>query len=154
MKNISIIYRPATSADIPIVAELSGDWEKENCVRGYCRNDEGHLSKFRAYVAEAAGKIIGYLLGTVEISTNMGAVMPDNNAYFHLEELYVIPSFRSQGVGRALMGYLEDILLSEEIGKIVLNTATKDYRRILHFYIDEMGMSFWNAQLFKNIAKQ
>jgi ribosomal protein S18 acetylase RimI-like enzyme len=154
MKKTDCIYRPATTADIPIVAELSGDWEKENCVRGYCKDDERQLSKFRIYVAEEAGKIIGYLLGTVDFSKNMGAVIPDGSAYFAIEELYIVPAYRSQGVGGMLMKYLENILLSEKIEKIVLSTATKDYKRILHFYIDEMGMSFWNAQLFKDLSKQ
>jgi len=34
---------------------------------------------------------------------------------------------------------------------LFLSTATKDYKRILHFYIDEMGMDFWTARLFKKL---
>jgi len=34
---------------------------------------------------------------------------------------------------------------------IMLSTATKNYKSILHFYIDELGMDFWNARLFKKI---
>ena len=39
-----------------------------------------------------------------------------------------------------------------KIDYIMLSTATKDYRRILHFYIDELGMDFWYARLFRKIG--
>ena len=34
---------------------------------------------------------------------------------------------------------------------IMLITATKNFRAILHFYIDELGMDFWSTSLFKKI---
>jgi hypothetical protein len=34
---------------------------------------------------------------------------------------------------------------------MMLTTATKNFRAILHFYIDELGMDFWSARLFKKI---
>ena len=35
---------------------------------------------------------------------------------------------------------------------IMLIAAAKNYRAILHFYIDELGMDFWSARLFKKIS--
>ena len=32
-------------------------------------------------------------------------------------------------------------------------TATKNFRAILRFYIDELGMAFWSARLYKKIEK-
>jgi ribosomal protein S18 acetylase RimI-like enzyme len=151
MEKSDFICRAAAPIDIPIIAKLSSDWEKENNCRGYLRNDEEYLSGFRIFVAEAGGKVIGYIFGSAETSKDMGAVMPDNSTYFEIEELYIKPEYRSKGVGRTLMKYLEDTLLTENIDKIVLSTASKDYKRILHFYIEEMGMSFWSARLFKEL---
>lgn len=151
MEKFDFICRAATPKDIPAVARMSCDWEKESSCRGYVRNNEESLSGFSIFVAEAGGKVIGYLFGSAEISKDMGAVMPDNSTYFEIEELYIKPEYRSKGIGRTLMKYLEDTLLSEEIDKIVLSTASKDYKRILHFYIEEMGMSFWSARLFKEL---
>ena len=34
----------------------------------------------------------------------------------------------------------------------MLSTATKNWRAILHFYIDELDMRFWNARLFRRIT--
>ncbi len=154
MEKLCFFCRAATPKDFPAVARMSGDWENEDNCRGYRRNDVEYLSGFRIFVAETDGKAIGYLFGAVETSKDMGAVMPDNSTYFEIEELYIKPAYRSQGVGSALMKYLEDTLLAENIGKIVLSTAAKDYKRILRFYIDEMGMSFWSARLFKELTKQ
>jgi ribosomal protein S18 acetylase RimI-like enzyme len=154
MEKFHFVCRAATPEDFPALARMSVDWESENNCRGYCRNNETSLSKFRIFVAEISGKVIGYIYGSAKTSNDMGAVMPDNSSYFEIEELYVQFEYRSQGVGRTLMKYLEDTLLAENIDKIVLSTASNDYRRILHFYIDELGMSFWSARLFKELRKQ
>ena len=34
----------------------------------------------------------------------------------------------------------------------VLGTATKNWKAILHFYLDEIGMDFWSARLFKKLS--
>jgi len=42
-------------------------------------------------------------------------------------------------------------LKEEKVELILLSTATKNYKAILHFYLDELDMEFWNARLFKRI---
>ena len=37
---------------------------------------------------------------------------------------------------------------------IFLSAATKAYKRTLHFYIDELGMEFWSARLFKKLCEK
>ena len=56
-----------------------------------------------------------------------------------------------EGVGRALFRAAVETLRGET-RMLLLSTATKDWRRILHFYIDELGMDFWSARLFKEIT--
>ena len=46
--------------------------------------------------------------------------------------------------------YAEDAVRGEA-EYVMLSTATKNWRAILHFYVDELGMDFWNARLFKRI---
>ena len=53
-------------------------------------------------------------------------------------------------VGRALFEQASQIV-SAEVQYILLSTATKNWRAILHFYIDELGMTFWNARLYKKL---
>lgn len=144
-----IKFRPSEIDDMPLLTKLSKDWEEENSCYGYQRNKAAHFDRYRVFVAEFEGEVIGYLFGAVEHSKSMTAIMPAGSTYFEIEELYIDSRFRSQGIGRAFMQYLETLLLSEGIDKMVLSTATKDYKRILHFYIDELGMNFWHAKLFK-----
>jgi hypothetical protein len=34
----------------------------------------------------------------------------------------------------------------------MLSTATKNWKAIFHFYLDELGMKFWSARLFKKVT--
>jgi nitroimidazol reductase NimA-like FMN-containing flavoprotein (pyridoxamine 5'-phosphate oxidase superfamily) len=44
--------------------------------------------------------------------------------------------------------------VSGEVDYLTLSTATRNWKAILHFYLDELGMDFWNARLFRKIAKE
>jgi len=129
---------------------LSAEWETENISYGYRKNTYDDLKGNRVFIAEESGEMIGYLFGKLEKAEKAGAVMPDGTVYFEVEELYVKPAYRSQGVGSALFRFAEAQVRSEA-EYLMLGTATKDFRAILHFYIDELGMEFWSARLFKKL---
>ena len=80
------------------------------------------------------------------------SVMPAGTACFEVEELYVRPSFRSRGVGAALFRFAEEAVRGEA-AYMMVSTATKNWRAILHFYLEELGMDFWSARLFKKIEE-
>lgn len=69
---------------------------------------------------------------------------------FDIDGLYVKPQFRNRGIGKELFRYVEKEV-SYEVDIIKLNTATKNFSAILHFYIYELGMEFWSVTLFKTI---
>ncbi|MBD5150615.1 MAG: GNAT family N-acetyltransferase [Oscillibacter sp.] len=129
---------------------LSADWEAEDSCYGYRKNEYSSLEGNRIFVAEENGEIIAYLFGHLRKSKNQGAVVPDGTEYFEVEELYVKPEWRSRGVGSALFRYMET-RVRPEAEYLMLGTATKNFRAILHFYIDELGMEFWSARLFKRL---
>ena len=56
----------------------------------------------------------------------------------------------SRGIGKALFEFAS-AAVEDEADYIVLSTATKNWRAILHFYLDELDMEFWSARLFKRI---
>ena len=66
------------------------------------------------------------------------------------EELYVVPERRSQGIGEKLFRFVENTVKTEA-EYMVLSTATKNWKAIFHFYLDELDMTFWSARLFKKI---
>jgi len=49
-----------------------------------------------------------------------------------------------------LFRYAEESVKSET-EYMVLSTATKNWKAIFHFYLDELDMTFWSARLFKKI---
>ena len=127
------------------------EWEAENSTYGYRKNDRSDIEGNRIFLAERNGEILGYLFGHEEKSERASSIMADGTPYFEIEELYVVPSHRSEGIGRSLFHFAEQAVKTTGIEFIMLSTATKNYKSILHFYIDELGMDFWSARLFKKL---
>ena len=146
------IYEAKAEAGLEgALIRLSADWEAEDSCRGYRANSPEDFTGRRFFIAEEEGQIVGYLFGLVETAENDSTVMKKGTPYFEIEELYVIPARRSRGVGRRLYVFAEEKLRAEGLPYVLLSTATKDARRILHFYLDELGLSFWSARLFKKL---
>ena len=146
----SIRETELTEALCARLIELSAAWEAEESCRGYRKNERADIEGNRIFLAEEAGETVGYLFGHVERAENMSSVMPEGTPFFEVEEVYVVPARRSQGIGAALMNYASDAV-KNEAEYLLLGTATKNWRAILHFYIDELGMDFWSARLFKKL---
>ena len=131
---------------------MSEDWEAEQSCFGYRANTIEDIGGNRIFFAEEEDQVIGYLFGNVHPSKNMWSIMPEETPYFEVEELYVIPERRSQGIGAALFRFAEGAM-PEDVQYVVLSTATKNWRAIFHFYLEELQMEFWSARLFKRIKR-
>lgn len=131
---------------------FSEDWAAENSCYGYRQNDKSDIEGNRIFLAEDNGDIVGYLFGKVCESKQMKSIMPEGTPFFEVEELYVIFEKRSQGVGEKLFRFAENAVKTEA-EYMVLSTATKNWKAIFHFYIDELNMNFWSARLFKKIER-
>ncbi len=132
--------------------DLSVDWEQEGCCYGYRRNTAADIKGNRVFLAMEGEQTVGYLFGHMETEKDMDSICPAGTAFFEVEELYVRPECRDKGVGRALFRNVENAV-RDQAALIMLGTATKNFRAILHFYIDELGMEFWSARLFKRLEK-
>jgi ribosomal protein S18 acetylase RimI-like enzyme len=96
--------RAATAADAPIIAELARrlSWE-DGQTRCALRPEDvleqgfGASPRFRAVLAERAGQPLGYALFYPSYDTDHAA------RGFYLQDLYVVPEARREGLGRALM---------------------------------------------------
>lgn len=143
-----------TDALAETLIACSADWEAENSCFGYHQNELADLAGRRIFIAEADGALIGYLFGLVERTEQETSVAPVDTPYFEVEELYVVPRWRSCGVGRELFRMAEEAARAEGLPLLMLATATKNWRAILHFYLDELGMEFWSARLFKRLVPE
>lgn len=135
---------------ITTLIEFSNEWAAENSCYGYRPNEVSDILGNRVFVAEDDEGIVGYLFGNVCKSEKMKSIMPDGTPCFEVEELYVVPQRRSQGIGEKLFRYAENAVKTEA-EYMILSTATKNWKAIFHFYIDELNMTFWSARLFKKI---
>ena len=127
---------------------LSADWEAENSCYGYRKNERADIEGNRIFIAREGNDIIGYLFGHRETAAKTSSIMAEGTPFFEVEELYVMPACRSKGIGKALFTFAEQAV-QDDVGYIMLTTATKNCNAILHFYLDEVGMEFWSARLYK-----
>jgi len=131
--------------------QLSLEWQQEEISYGYRKNEKEDIEDKRIFIASIQQEIIGYLLGHVTSKAQDTSIIKKENPYFEIDELYVSKQHRSKGIGKQLMLQVEEQLENEHISQIQLVTSTKNYKAILHFYIEELGMEFWSARLYKNI---
>ncbi len=133
--------------------EMSGEWEKEFSSHGYLQNETKDLENQRLIIAmdTETNKLVGYLYGHKYKTRNASATIPEDSKVFELEEIFVKKEYRSRGIGTTMFNAIEDKMKQEGVSYITLTTKTKDYKKIFNFYIEELGMSFWHARLFKQI---
>ena len=129
----------------------SESWEQENSCHGYRKNTEEDIKGNRIFLALEEEEMVGYLFGYMDRGERKNSIHDKDEPFFEVEELYVKPEMRSKGIGKQLFLYMEEVLKQEQVELILLSTATKNYKAILHFYLDELDMEFWNARLFKRI---
>ena len=135
---------------LDILIRLSADWEAENSCYGYRKNEKADIEGNRIFIAKDSEEVIGYLFGYLEKSERSSSIMADGTPVFEVEELYVKPDYRSKGIGKMLFSCAEKAV-QNDADYIMLSTATKNWRAIFHFYLDELGMEFWSARLFKKV---
>lgn len=72
----------------------------------------GEHPKYRAYLAEQEGKAVGYAFVVETYSTFLA------RPTLYLEDLFVLPDYRRQGIGRALLHFCMKLALAEGCGRM------------------------------------
>ncbi len=139
-----------TEQTIDTLILLSARWEAEDSCCGYRTNTPEDIMDQTVFLAEEDRNVVGYLLCHPYVQDKDTVTVPRCSKCLEIGEIYVVPEYRSKGIGRKL--YQSAISDSaRDIEFVTLSTAAKNYKAILHFYIEELGMNFWNARLFQKL---
>ena len=130
---------------------LSKCWTDEDITRGYGINGTDDIIDKRVFVAKEDDAIIGYIFEKDGISKNYNSIMQDGEKYFGIEEIYVIPPKRSLGIGKILMDFAKETAKKDGYKYVFLVTSTKDWNKILDFYINKCDMTFYCASLVEKL---
>ncbi len=127
---------------------MSAKWEQEDSCYGYHTNTAEDLKAQDIFLATVDGKTAGYLLCRIYTQEKASCTVPHGSRCLEIEELYVLPEYRSKGLGEALYQSAADSY-GPEVEYVTLTAAAKNDKAILHFYIDKLDMTFWSARLFQ-----
>lgn len=128
---------------------LSQTWADEGCSWGMRPNGREDIHE-PVFAALDGKKIVGYAFGHAYIKEKKTDFIPVGSTCFDVDELYVLPAYRSQGIGGRLYKAIEAYAKSQA-DFLTLATSTKDYRRVLRFYAEQNGMDFHSAYLIKQL---
>ena len=149
MEEIKIGF--AGKDDFDNVALLSKQFADECCCNGVTAANEDFYKDKKVVVASVNGLIVGYLYLEVEEEKSAKPYAKKGDKVLWIEELFVLPTFRKNSVGKLLFDFAEGYAKENACKTMRVNAAMKDYKKLLKFYIEKLGMEFWSALLIKNI---
>ena len=121
MNEKALHLRPATRDDVADIRRLIralADYEKEPDAAvvteaDLLRDGFGEKPLFKVVMAEWEGAVVGFAFYFYNYSTWLG------RPGLYLEDLFVMPSHRGKGIGKALLVHLAQIALRENCGRFV-----------------------------------
>jgi ribosomal protein S18 acetylase RimI-like enzyme len=145
--------RTCTADDIDVVIALERQWEQEEIAYGdfnpMRREDYATiLERFPDYflVAEHDAQLVGYIHASVQ-RDNPIEVIPADEPYISIEDIYVQPAYRDRAIGGTLLERVFEIARQAGIERFVVGTLSKETDQILKFYRSH-GFTPWRIQFF------
>ncbi|WP_164545580.1 GNAT family N-acetyltransferase [Paenibacillus albus] len=145
-----VSIRRAAENDLTAVARLSEIWTSENITHGLGANNEellrGYIGEY-FWVAELDSEIVGYITGTVHESDGL-AVIEKGEQYLEIDEVYVLPEYRSMKLGHLLVDTILQTSEENGITRSVVYSASKQWQQIVGFY-EKHGFKMWFVQMYR-----
>jgi GNAT superfamily N-acetyltransferase len=150
----SVRIRACTPKDIDAVIGLERLWEQEDIAYGDFNpmQPEAYvaiLERFPTYflVAESDRQLVGYIHASVQCAKSV-EVIPEQEPYVTIEDIYVRPDARNQDIGGKLLERVFEVARAAGIRRFIVGTKSKETDKILRFYRSH-GFTPWSIQFFK-----
>ncbi|MCJ7841593.1 GNAT family N-acetyltransferase [Lederbergia sp. NSJ-179] len=145
--------RPCLISDINSVLKLSKQWANEFVTIGYenVQHTEEKLVKFISdyfyVVTTMEEEIVGYGFGEVN-KGNASPVIPYDQSYLEIYEVFIHPEHRKQGLGKRLVKTLITKAEENNVTRALVGSSNKKWEETNHFY-EEFGFKMWYIQMYK-----
>jgi GNAT superfamily N-acetyltransferase len=117
---VSLAIRPATPADLPLIAELIRALAEYEKLADEIRFDEavlgGKLFGPRPYAEVLIGEVDGEPMGFALFFHNFSTF--EGRPGIYLEDLFVVPEARGKGLGKALLAELARIAVERDCARL------------------------------------
>ena len=103
---IQYAWRELDEDTVRQLIELSRLWMEEDCSYGIVTNEPDDL-KAPVAVALDGDRIVGYCFGHVYVQEKKNSCIDAGENCFSVDELYVLPDYRGQGIGKELFQMIQ-----------------------------------------------
>jgi ribosomal protein S18 acetylase RimI-like enzyme len=148
----NVLIRGCTAQDLEAVCQLDDLWKEEGVAHVWYGNRDDVIADFERFpqyflVAESGGRIVGYVNGSVRDNETVD-VLPKQQRYLAIDNIYVRPEFRGIRIGGNLLERLLEVAKENGLERFVVTTVSTDMDSILSFYRG-YGFTPWHVSLFK-----
>lgn len=132
--------------------DLSKQWANEKVTIGY-ENVNHNLEKLANfindyfYIVTFEDEIVGYSFGNINIG-NAGPVIPFDEYYLEIYEVYIQPEHRGKSLGTRLVKELLAKAEENNISRFLVGSSNKSGLETAKFY-EEIGFNMWYFQMYK-----
>jgi ribosomal protein S18 acetylase RimI-like enzyme len=146
-----MLVRAAVKTDVTFILQLQQRWSEEDNTHGFVPESRRHIeNELASYlVAEVGGRVVGFVSGAVRTSEGT-AVIPAGESYYDVANLYVMPEFRSRGIGGGLITRLLTQAKQQGVSYALVYSAAKNIKEVLKFY-ERHDFQSWYVQMFRKL---
>ena len=150
---MSVTYKQFENCYVKAIANLQKQWESEAITYGFIADSDDDILAYNRdyfYIALDGETVIGYVTGETKVNgkDNYMNVFPMNAEYLLVNDLYIVPAYRSKSIGAELLTMIEEKAKINDIEHIFLSSATVDAEAIRRFY-EKNGFKIWTTMFFK-----
>lgn len=148
---MDVEIRAARGGDLAHVFDLFERWVTEGETRGQAGPAPGDLETHLGpyfWVAVRDGEIVGFCYASARTSEGQGAVLRDGERYVEIDELYVRPDLRSQGIGHALLDRVLEEAAARGVTRSLVYSASAEWDRVVRFY-ERSGYRMWFIRMVR-----